>query len=67
MKKPEVTKFDQKIIDAYEQFIIDVYDACSFVKMGCGKPHEGVFDVLIPLINQEEKKMWGKIKKEVSK
>ena len=66
-KKPIVTKFDQKIIDAYEQFIIDVYEACRFVRMGSGKPHYGVFDILLPLINQHEKKMWEKIETEISK
>ena len=43
--KPKVKKPDQKIIDAYEQFIMDVYEACRFVKMGSGKPHYGVFDI----------------------
>ena len=65
--KPKVTKFDQKIIDAYEQFIMDVYEACRFVKMGSGKPHYGVFDILLPIINAHEKKMWGKIEEEMSK
>ena len=66
-KKPQVTKFDQEIIDAYEGFIVDVYEACRFTKMGSGKPHEGVFDTLVPLINQLEKDMWGKIEKAIDK
>jgi len=65
--KPIVTKFDQKIIDAYEHFIIDVYEACRFTKMGSGKKHEGVFDILIPIINAHEKEMWVKIEAEISK
>ena len=65
--KPKVTKFDQKVIDAYEGFITDVYEACRFVEMGSGKAHKGVFEILIPLINQEEKKMWGKIEAEMNK
>ena len=70
MKKPQtqkMSKLEQKIIDAYEGFIIDVYEACRFVKMGSGKPHEGVFDILIPIINQHEKEMWNKISVEMSK
>ncbi len=63
--KPIVTKFDQKIIDAYEQFIIDVYEACRFVEMGSG--NKAVFDILLPIINQHEKDMWGKIEAEMDK
>ena len=61
--KPEVTKLDQKIIDAYEGFIPQVYEACRFVEMGSGKKHGGVFAVLLPIINQHEKDMWAKIEK----
>jgi hypothetical protein len=62
-KKPKVTKFDQKIIDAYEGFIIDVYEAVRFIKMASGKKHEGNYENLLAIINVEEKKMWRKISK----
>ena len=66
-EKPQVTKFDQEIIDAYEGFIVEVYKACNFTKGGSGKKHEGVFDVLMPLINEIEKDMWRKIEKAMDK
>lgn len=64
-KKP--TSLEQKIIDAYEEFIPKVYEACRFVEIGSGEKHKGVFDVLVPLINQHEKEMWGKIETEMNK
>ena len=65
--KPKVTKFDQKVIDAYEGFIKDVYESCLFVRMGVGKEHQGVIDTLMPLINAHEKRMWKTIEDEMDK
>ena len=61
--KPQVTKFDQKIIDAYESFIPQVYEACRFIKMGSGKKYAVNMDNLMQIINVHEKEMWNKISK----
>lgn len=67
MEKPKVTKFDQSIIDAYEKFIVDVYEACRFVEMGGGKKYKAVFDILLPIINVHEKEMWKEIEEKLNK
>ena len=59
--------FNQEIIDAYEQFVLDVYEAMRFVRGGSGIKHSGVFDILEPIINAHEKEMWKKIEKTMSK
>jgi len=60
-------KLDQEIINAYERFIANVYESMRFVKMGSGKKHEGVFNILEPIIKAHEKELWDKIDKVMSK
>lgn len=63
----EEKKFNQEIVDAYEGFIPQVYEACRFVQMGAGKKYAGNIDILMQIINKHEKDMWNKIEKVVAK
>lgn len=65
--KPQPTILDQVMIDAYEGFIRNVYEACRFVEMGSGSKHKGVFEILIPIIKQHEKEVWTKISDQMAK
>jgi hypothetical protein len=65
MKKP--IKLDQEIINAYEGFVKNVYEAIRFTEMGSGKAHTGVFAILVPIINAYAKEMWKKIEEAMSK
>jgi hypothetical protein len=66
-EKPQPKELTQGIINAYEGFIKNVYEACRFVEMGSGKKHSGVFQILVPIINEHEKDMWRDIEKEMDK
>jgi hypothetical protein len=65
--KMKITKFDQKVIDAYEGYIMNVNEAIRFVKMGAGKKMAGNFEILETIIKQHEKEMWQKIEDEMNK
>lgn len=65
--KPKVIKLEQDIINSYEKFIVDVYEAIRVVSMGSGKKYDGNFHILLQIINQEEKKMWEKISEAMTK
>jgi len=54
-------ELNQKMIDTYEHFIPNVYEAIRFVREGSGKKYHGAFDTLLQIINQHEKEMWRKL------
>ena len=56
-------ELNQKMIDTYEGFIPNVYEAIRFVREGSGKKYRGAFDMLLQIINQHEKEMWRKMEK----
>lgn len=60
-------KLDQKIIDAYEDYIWNVQEAVKFVEIGCGSKHKGVFDILKPILKKHEEQLYQKIGKEMLK
>ena len=64
-KRPKTKKLDQRVIDAYEGFIPQVYEAIRFVKMGSGKKYHGAFDMLLKIITEHERDMWRNLEKAV--
>ena len=63
--RPKIKKLDQKVIDAYEGFIPQVYEAIRFVKMGSGKKCEGSFDLLVRIVAEHEREMWKNLEKAI--
>ena len=63
IKKKEIKGkvLDQKIIDAYENYIWNVNEAVRFVKMGFGKPSEHIFTRLEVILKQHEEDLWLKM------
>lgn len=60
-------KFDQKIIDAYEEFISNVYKSFEMLEESTGKKNGFRFLVLLKFIRQFEESMWKKISEEMKK
>lgn len=57
-KRPKIKKLDQRVIDSYEAFIPQVYEAIRFVKMGSGEKVASSFDLLVRIIAEHERDMW---------
>ena len=64
-KRPKIKKLDQRVIDSYEAFIPQVYEAIRFVKMGSGEKVADSFDLLVRIIAEHERDMWRNLEKAI--
>lgn len=58
----KLDQLDQEAVDAFEEYIRHVRGAVEFVKIGSGKKHQGVFDILEPILEKHNEELFQKIK-----